>query len=70
MELNHRRRRLLIDLINSDELRTEREFEDIESELSLNSLAWIPQKKKQEALYREILNDLEKITSRAVNLNR
>lgn len=70
MELNQRRRRLLIDLINSDELRTEREFEDIESELSLNSLAWIPQKKKQEALYREILNDLEKITSRAVTSNR
>lgn len=70
MELNQRRRRLLIDLINSDELRTVREFEDIESELSLNSLAWIPQKKKQEALYREILNDLEKITSRAVTSNR
>lgn len=66
MDLNRRRRRILVDLINADELRSEREFEDLDSELHLNSLAWIPQREKQEALYREILNDLSKITLKAI----
>lgn len=70
MDLNRRRRRILVDLINADELRSDREFEDLDSELHLNSLAWIPQREKQEALYREILNDLEKISVRAINSNR
>jgi hypothetical protein len=70
MDLNLRRRGILVDLINADELRLQREMQDIESELSLNSLSWIPQEQKQEAIYREIFNDLRKVTLQAINSNR
>ena len=70
MDLYRHRRKLLVELINADDLKLEREIRDLDTELHLNALSFTPPEEKEAALFREIVKDFNKTLVGAVRANR